>query len=162
MINLCYFPFDIGIRGALLDSDEQQCPGCNEKETSPTDLIPNRFLRTAVNAFKNETGYSKPSKMPEKVVEPVKMSPRKEAQAAAAAERKSLSMDELPEDLFPHSPVRRQDNEEEAEPDPADTKGNFFNYIKPINFKEYKRLAGFSRFVRFQRWLNPLPLCLSR
>ncbi|XP_021957294.1 E3 ubiquitin-protein ligase RBBP6 isoform X2 [Folsomia candida] len=104
------------IRSALLDSDDQECPGCHEKETSPNDLIPNRFLRTAVNAFKNETGYSKPVKLPDKPPDPV-VSPRKEAQEAAAAERKlstSLDrLDELPDDLFPHSP-RRIDEADDA------------------------------------------------
>jgi len=77
------------------------CPGCSEKDTSPNELIPNRFLRTAVNAFKNETGYSKPCKIPERK----EKESRKEAQVAAAESRKiSISLDELPEDLFPHSP----------------------------------------------------------
>lgn len=51
-------------------------------------------------------------------------SPHKEAQAAAAAERKmslDCRLDELPEDLFPHSP-RRVDSDN-ADGDPADTKG---------------------------------------
>lgn len=46
-----------GVRNALLESEDNECPDCNEKGTSPGSLIPNRFLRTAVNAFRNETGY---------------------------------------------------------------------------------------------------------
>jgi hypothetical protein len=101
-----------------LESDDQECPGCHEKETSPNELIPNRFLRTAVNAFKNETGYSKPMKLPEKSE---KDSPHKEAQVAAAAERKSVSIDELPEDLFPHSPIKVQEDKDNED----STKGVF-------------------------------------
>jgi hypothetical protein len=113
-----------------VDSDDQECPGCKEKDTSPNELIPNRFLRTAVNAFKNETGYSKPVKLPEKKSE---KDSHREAQAAAAESRK-VSMEELPDDLFPHSPRRVDaDTTETTEPpEPADsTKGN-----------NHKRVAG--------------------
>lgn len=48
------------MRTALLDSEDNECPDCNEKGSSPGSLIPNRFLRNSVNAFKNETGYIKP------------------------------------------------------------------------------------------------------
>lgn len=43
----------------LLESEEHECPDCNEKDVSPETLIPNRFLRNAVSNFKNETGYAK-------------------------------------------------------------------------------------------------------
>lgn len=49
----------IGIRTFLLESEEHECPDCNEKDVSPETLIPNRFLRNAVMNFKNETGYAK-------------------------------------------------------------------------------------------------------
>lgn len=49
-----------GVRTALLDSEDNECPDCNEKGSSPGSLIPNRFLRNSVNSFKNETGYNKP------------------------------------------------------------------------------------------------------
>lgn len=49
-----------GVRTALLDSEDNECPECNEKGSSPGSLIPNRFLRNSVNSFKNETGYNKP------------------------------------------------------------------------------------------------------
>lgn len=59
-----------GIRGVLLDSDEHECPDCKEKDVSPDTLIPNRFLRNAVNNFRNETGYHKPSKAPAQPIQP--------------------------------------------------------------------------------------------
>lgn len=43
----------------MLESEEHECPDCNEKDVSPETLIPNRFLRNAVMSFKNETGYAK-------------------------------------------------------------------------------------------------------
>lgn len=49
--------FSSGIRNVLLESEENQCPDCKEKDTSPETLIPNRFLRNAVNNFRNKTGY---------------------------------------------------------------------------------------------------------
>lgn len=50
----------IGARTALLATDDNECPDCNEKGSSPGSLIPNRFLRNSVNLFKNKTGYNKP------------------------------------------------------------------------------------------------------
>ncbi|XP_026808860.1 E3 ubiquitin-protein ligase RBBP6 [Rhopalosiphum maidis] len=47
------------IRNALLESEENECPDCHGKEISPETLIPNRYLRNAVNSFKDKTGYSK-------------------------------------------------------------------------------------------------------
>lgn len=94
-----------GIRSSLLESEDQECPGCHEKDISPTSLIPNRFLRTAVNAFKNETGYSKP----QKVVEPTKAAPPTvdltlPNPKEPAGRNRTLSLEDLPDDLFPHSP----------------------------------------------------------
>lgn len=57
---LHFFNRIAGVRTALLDSEDNECPDCNEKGSSPGSLIPNRFLRNSVNAFKNETGYIKP------------------------------------------------------------------------------------------------------
>ena len=51
--------FISGIRNVLVDSDESECPDCNEKNVSPDTMIPNRFLRNSVNTFKNKTGYVK-------------------------------------------------------------------------------------------------------
>lgn len=53
---VCYNP---GIRTVLLESEDHECPDCNEKDVSPDTLIPNRFLRNNVNNFKNATGYNK-------------------------------------------------------------------------------------------------------
>lgn len=47
-----------GIRNALIESEDNQCPDCKEAGTSPETLIPNRFLRNSVNSFRNKTGYS--------------------------------------------------------------------------------------------------------
>ncbi|KAL3876932.1 hypothetical protein ACJMK2_034712 [Sinanodonta woodiana] len=44
------------IRNALLETEEHICPTCGENEISPDRLIPNRFLRTAISNFYNETG----------------------------------------------------------------------------------------------------------
>lgn len=40
-----------GIRGALLESEDHECPDCREKEIAPTTLIPNRLVY--VNAKKS-------------------------------------------------------------------------------------------------------------
>ncbi|ELU15719.1 hypothetical protein CAPTEDRAFT_175258 [Capitella teleta] len=47
------------IRDSLLDSETHTCPVCEKPDQSPDKLIPNRFLRTAVNNYLNETGYTK-------------------------------------------------------------------------------------------------------
>ncbi|KAK3591656.1 hypothetical protein CHS0354_040564 [Potamilus streckersoni] len=44
------------IRNDLLDTEEHICPTCGESEISPDSLIPNRFLRTSISSFYNETG----------------------------------------------------------------------------------------------------------
>ncbi|CAG2054997.1 unnamed protein product, partial [Timema podura] len=60
MIPCCGNSFcDECIRTVLLESEDHECPDCKEKDVSPDTLIPNRFLRNAVNNFKNETGYHK-------------------------------------------------------------------------------------------------------
>lgn len=81
----------LGVRSVLLESESHECPGCHEKDISPSSLIPNRFKRNAVNAFKNETGYIKAPKVPETTKE---------------EPSKRRSLEELPADLFPHSPRR--------------------------------------------------------
>ncbi|KAG7302657.1 hypothetical protein JYU34_012608 [Plutella xylostella] len=60
MIPCCGNSFcDECIRGSLLESEDRECPDCREKEIAPTTLIPNRFLRNSVSAFRNQTGYSR-------------------------------------------------------------------------------------------------------
>lgn len=54
---LIFYYFFAGIRNILIESEENQCPDCKEKDTSPETLIPNRFLRNAVNTFRNKSGY---------------------------------------------------------------------------------------------------------
>jgi hypothetical protein len=49
----------LGIRSILLESENHECPTCHETSVSPDTLIPNRYLRTSVNKFKNDTGYSR-------------------------------------------------------------------------------------------------------
>ena len=54
-----------GVRTKLVDSEDHVCPmdGCGETGISPDSLIPNKFLRTAVTNFLNETGYTKAKKL---------------------------------------------------------------------------------------------------
>lgn len=56
MIPCCGSSFcDECVRTALLESEDNECPDCKEKGTSPGSLIPNRFLRNAVAAFHAES-----------------------------------------------------------------------------------------------------------
>lgn len=57
IFNIIYVFNNIGVRTALLESEDNECPDCKENGSSPGSLIPNRFLRNSVNAFKNRTGY---------------------------------------------------------------------------------------------------------
>lgn len=52
----------LGIRQVLLESDNHECPECQEVDVSPDTLIPNRYLRRAVLNFKNQTGYTRAKK----------------------------------------------------------------------------------------------------
>ncbi|XP_010119066.1 PREDICTED: E3 ubiquitin-protein ligase RBBP6-like, partial [Chlamydotis macqueenii] len=47
------------IRTTLLQSEEQTCPMCHQTDISPDALVANKFLRQAVNHFRNGTGYTK-------------------------------------------------------------------------------------------------------
>jgi E3 ubiquitin-protein ligase RBBP6 len=47
------------IRTALLESDDNQCVECKEKDISPGSLIPTRFLRQAVAKFYSDTRSEK-------------------------------------------------------------------------------------------------------
>jgi E3 ubiquitin-protein ligase RBBP6 len=56
MIPCCGSSFcDECVRTSLLESEDNECPDCKEKGTSPGSLIPNRFLRNAVVAFQAES-----------------------------------------------------------------------------------------------------------
>ena len=46
-----------GIRNALMESPDHQCPSCETPGQSPDVLIPNKYLRAMVTSFINETGY---------------------------------------------------------------------------------------------------------
>lgn len=79
-----------GIRTFLLESEEHECPDCNEKDVSPETLIPNRFLRNAVMNFKNETGYAKrqtyrpPAQSAGQTVVPIDQQPKIETPQVAS------------------------------------------------------------------------------
>lgn len=56
MVPCCGSSFcDDCVRTALLESEDNECPDCKEKETSPGTLIPNRFLRKSVIDFLAES-----------------------------------------------------------------------------------------------------------
>ncbi|XP_025089512.1 E3 ubiquitin-protein ligase RBBP6-like [Pomacea canaliculata] len=47
------------IRTALLETEDHRCPTCHQRGVSPNGIIPNNSLRSAVQAFTNDSGYSK-------------------------------------------------------------------------------------------------------
>jgi len=53
-----------GIRTALMESAEHQCPSCETPGQSPDVLIPNKYLRAMVTSFINETSYVSAKKPP--------------------------------------------------------------------------------------------------
>ncbi|XP_053683209.1 E3 ubiquitin-protein ligase RBBP6 [Sabethes cyaneus] len=84
MIPCCGSSFcDECVRTALLESEDNECPDCKEKGSSPGSLIPNRFLRNSVNAFRNETGYIKTARQ---TASNKQAKPTEEPQTAAAVE----------------------------------------------------------------------------
>ena len=94
MIPCCGNSFcDECIRTFLLESEDHECPDCNDKDNSPETLIPNRFLRNAVSNFKNETGYAKrPIDRPPKAKqEPQVQQPKPEVQAPMSQDGTLLS-----------------------------------------------------------------------
>ncbi|CDW56727.1 DWNN and zf-CCHC domain containing protein [Trichuris trichiura] len=64
LIPCCGYSYcDECIRHCLLESDDRQCPHCQENGVSPTTLIPNGKLREAVRAFQTcmkNTSHSPP------------------------------------------------------------------------------------------------------
>lgn len=69
MIPCCGSSFcDECIRTALLESDDNECPECSEKGTSPGSLFPNRYLRTAVKAFISEVNNSASKEKRKKII----------------------------------------------------------------------------------------------
>ena len=59
----------LGIRNELLASEDHTCPKCGESRQSPDQLIANKFLRTAVNNYLNETGYTKAKATPKQTTD---------------------------------------------------------------------------------------------
>ncbi|XP_037956931.1 E3 ubiquitin-protein ligase RBBP6 isoform X2 [Teleopsis dalmanni] len=114
MIPCCGSSFcDDCVRSALLESEDNECPDCKERGSSPGSLIPNRFLRNSVNAFKNESGYKDPgSKKLKNIPEPVKSnspppkSPEKE-------ETDELIINKSPDSIETHDPTPEQNKEKE-------------------------------------------------
>ncbi|XP_028027137.1 E3 ubiquitin-protein ligase RBBP6-like isoform X3 [Bombyx mandarina] len=88
MIPCCGNSFcDECIRGALLESEDHECPDCREKEISPTTLIPNRFLRNSVSSFRNQTGYSRRAPHRPSVTPAQARAPIKEATTASSVQQ---------------------------------------------------------------------------
>ncbi|KAG7506372.1 E3 ubiquitin-protein ligase RBBP6-like [Solea senegalensis] len=57
------------IRTALLDSQKRTCFTCTKSHVSPDHLIPNRFLRLAVDDFKSIAGYNTTTTLAHKQVQ---------------------------------------------------------------------------------------------
>nr|XP_016929061.1 E3 ubiquitin-protein ligase RBBP6 [Drosophila suzukii]XP_016929062.1 E3 ubiquitin-protein ligase RBBP6 [Drosophila suzukii] len=91
MIPCCGSSFcDDCVRTSLLESEDSECPDCKEKNCSPGSLIPNRFLRNSVNAFKNETGYNKSAVKSAPVKNEEKPPVEKEEEEKPAKEEETL------------------------------------------------------------------------
>uniref|UniRef100_A0A0C9RHS3 Rbbp6_0 protein n=1 Tax=Fopius arisanus TaxID=64838 RepID=A0A0C9RHS3_9HYME len=126
------------IRSSLLESEEHECPGCNEKDVSPETLIPNRYLRGNVLQFNNKTGYAKKTPYPpsvkplapvvdnekteviqrESLQEPPKESLHTEDPPPGTLdEKESTPVREIPEHVVP--PVADEDSEVVPPPPPG-------------------------------------------
>lgn len=116
--------FVLGIRCALLESEEHECPDCKDKGVSPDTLLPNRFLRNQVAKFRNDTGYIKPLRAiipePVRIPTPVQMEePPPEFVSATSPEAvqdksKSKSPEKNTESLSPSPPHRRAYHREDT------------------------------------------------
>lgn len=114
MIPCCGSSFcDECVRTSLLESDDNECPDCHEKGSSPGSLIPNRFLRTSVNSFRNETGYNNRPRHQQQQQQPQPMAPiaTKVTPKKSHAEENPLAM----EDISPHGSPNI-DNEDSQPP----------------------------------------------
>jgi len=111
-----------GIRSALLESEEHECPDCKDKGVSPDTLLPNRFLRSAVAKFRNDTGYIKslrpilmpePERMPSPVKKEETLRERPQEREDDQLSRESISpennLDELSRSPPPRRPYVRED-----------------------------------------------------
>ena len=131
MIPCCGSSFcDECVRTALLESEDNECPDCREKGSSPGSLIPNRFLRTSVNAFRNETGYTKrkveapkiqkpEDTQPEEVTEVIQDDPEPvDTEVVREKTPEKEKLEDIHEDLSDGSPAhdsREMDNESDYE-----------------------------------------------
>ncbi|XP_059471341.1 E3 ubiquitin-protein ligase RBBP6 [Neocloeon triangulifer] len=111
MIPCCGNSFcDECIRSALLESEEHECPDCKDKGVSPDTLLPNRFLRNSVAKFRNDTGYSKPLRLPMLFPEHVKMqSPVKEEETKEETSPKLDPISRTPTPKSEEPPERERD-----------------------------------------------------
>lgn len=127
MIPCCGSSFcDECVRTALLESEDNECPDCFEKGTSPSSLIPNRFLRTSVNNFKSETGYIAPRKPPPRVPSKVEGESKEKVEpdttTAKAEEDQSPDTNENAKEIEEEeeerslSPVQSEDEHERRQP----------------------------------------------
>ncbi|XP_075580803.1 E3 ubiquitin-protein ligase RBBP6-like [Pelecanus crispus] len=93
------------IRTALLESEEHTCPTCHQTDVSPDSLIANKFLRQAVNNFKNGTGYTKRlhTQIQQQVTPPAAL-----VSAAQLSKPSPLSISSLLEEKGYQVPVQRQ------------------------------------------------------
>ena len=67
----------VGVRNGMVESEDHRCPICNEPDQSPAQLIANKFLRTAVRNYENETDYRKvTTKLTETITAPAAPPPQ--------------------------------------------------------------------------------------
>ncbi|XP_075581226.1 E3 ubiquitin-protein ligase RBBP6-like [Pelecanus crispus] len=92
------------IRTALLESEEHTCPTCHQTDISPDSLVANKFLRQAVNNFKNGTGYTKRLHTQIRPVTP----PAALVSATQLSKPSPLSISSLLEEKGYQVPVQRQ------------------------------------------------------
>ncbi|CAH1719391.1 unnamed protein product [Chironomus riparius] len=125
MIPCCGSSFcDECIRTSLLESDDNECPECSEKGTSPGSLIPNRFLRNAVAAFQSDMNslssrdkQQESSKQPEEIVninEIVEEKREEPSRIVEHTEAKEVVIDNI---LKPDTLDQISDNEEDDDDD---------------------------------------------
>lgn len=130
MIPCCGSSFcDDCVRTALLESEDNECPDCKEKGTSPNSLIPNRFLRNSVNSFKNETGYNRPGGSHKKAQDP-QPSPKEVTAAATVTKSEEVTEESIGDETAQDEEKEEGDTEEKAEQSQEEAEGlfQFFNF----------------------------------
>uniref|UniRef100_A0A336KWY5 CSON000836 protein n=1 Tax=Culicoides sonorensis TaxID=179676 RepID=A0A336KWY5_CULSO len=145
MIPCCGSSFcDECVRTALLESEDNECPDCQEKGTSPASLIPNRFLRRSVNNFKNETGYTVPMKKKEIVkqreTEEIATEQEEEKTPSENEDAKPSEDQENPgDDHF--APVEHEVDENKPEPHPNEVPLQSNQHPDPHHYQETDEYA---------------------